>query len=72
MLVASQQPAKQVLEQLNFCFPYEFRAVELANRLAKENLHQVLFNLPPGNWDAGKRGIAALPGRQVEFLESIE
>lgn len=57
---------------VEFLFPYDYQADELANRLAEENLHQVLFNLPPGDWDAGERGIAALPGRQSEFLESVE
>jgi hydroxypyruvate isomerase len=57
---------------VEFLFPYEFPADELANRLAEESLHQVLFNFPPGNWDAGERGVAALPGRQSEFLESME
>ena len=57
---------------VEFLFPYEFQADDLANRLAEENLHQVLFNLPPGDWDAGERGIAAIPGRQSEFLEGLE
>ena len=57
---------------VEFLFPYEFHAVELANRLADENLHQALFNLPPGNWQSGERGIAALSGRQSEFLEGVD
>jgi len=52
---------------VEFLFPYKFQADDLANRLAEENLHQVLFNLPLGDWDAGERGGAALPGRQSEF-----
>jgi hydroxypyruvate isomerase len=31
----------------------------------------VLFNLPPGNWDAGERGIASLPGREAEFQAGV-
>lgn len=27
----------------------------------------MLLNAPPGDWDAGERGIAALPGREAEF-----
>ena len=57
---------------VEFLFPYKFQADDLANRLADENLHQVLFNLPPGDWDAGERGVAGLPGRQSEFLEGLE
>jgi hydroxypyruvate isomerase len=34
-------------------------------------LTQALFNAPPGNWAAGERGIASLPGREGEFRRSI-
>ena len=27
----------------------------------------MLFNAPPGDWDAGERGLACLPGREAEF-----
>ena len=33
---------------------------------------QALFNAPPGEWAAGERGIASLPGREPEFRKSIE
>jgi hydroxypyruvate isomerase len=32
----------------------------------------VLFNAPPGNWDAGERGLACLPGREDEFRAGID
>ncbi|MFN2459988.1 MAG: hydroxypyruvate isomerase family protein, partial [Candidatus Velthaea sp.] len=35
-------------------------------------LQQVLFNMPPGDWNAGERGIAALPGRDAEFRAGVE
>ena len=35
---------------------------KLAARLKGEGLQQVLFNAPPGDWDAGERGIAGVPG----------
>ena len=53
-------------EAVEFLFPYEFPAAEIAARLKDNGLQQVLFNAPPGNWDANERGIAALPGRQQE------
>ena len=31
------------------------------------SLQNVLFNLPPGNWETGDRGLAAIPGREDEF-----
>ncbi len=36
---------------------------QLADRLRANDLTQALFNLPPGNWEAGERGLAALAGR---------
>ena len=33
---------------------------------------QVLFNLPAGDWNAGERGIACIPGREREFREGVE
>ena len=32
----------------------------------------MLFNLPPGDWEKGERGMSCLPGRQNEFRESVE
>lgn len=44
----------------------------LRARLDANGLRQVLFNAPPGQWDAGERGMAALAGREAEFEASIE
>jgi hydroxypyruvate isomerase len=53
-------------------FPYEVAASEIATRLDGEGLELVLHNLPAGNWGAGERGLAALPGRQAEFRDGVE
>jgi hydroxypyruvate isomerase len=58
-------------EAVEFLFPYEHPAAEIAVRLKDQGLQQVLFNAPPGDWAQGERGIAALPGRQAEFREGI-
>ena len=63
--------ARDGFEAVEFLFPYAYPARELVARLQGNGLQQVLFNLPPGNWDAGERGIACLPGRQQEFRESV-
>src|SRR5438477_310816 len=47
--------------------PYEAPAAAIAAELKKHKLTQALFNLPPGDWGKGERGIAALPGREAEF-----
>lgn len=59
-------------QAVEYLFPYAFEAAELAARLKAHGLQQVLFNAPPGNWDGGERGLACLPGREVEFAEGIE
>jgi 2-dehydrotetronate isomerase len=52
---------------VEYLFPYAFTASDIAQRLRDHGLQQVLFNAPPGDWDAGERGMACLPGREVEF-----
>ena len=48
---------------VEFLFPYEVPPEAIAERLSRNRLEQALFNLPPGDWAAGERGLAALPGR---------
>lgn len=52
-------------------FPYEHPADAIANRLAAAGLELTLFNLSPGDWAAGDRGLAALPLRRDEFRASV-
>jgi 2-dehydrotetronate isomerase len=56
---------------VEYLFPYAFDAAVLARRLAEHGLRQVLFNAPPGNFEAGERGIACLPGREDEFRRAL-
>ena len=56
---------------VEYLFPYAFDARELAARLREHKLEQALFNAPPGNWEAGERGMASLPGRDAEFRASV-
>jgi hydroxypyruvate isomerase len=63
---------KAGFEGVEFLFPYEFPAAELRSRMVGEGLTQVLFNMPPGDWANGERGLAALPGRQAEFREGVK
>ncbi|HKU96554.1 MAG TPA: 2-oxo-tetronate isomerase [Vineibacter sp.] len=57
---------------VEFLFPYEFAAGDIAAELKKHRLTQALFNLPPGDWNKGERGLAALPGREAEFAAALE
>jgi hydroxypyruvate isomerase len=52
-------------------FPYSHPPQELAERLHRHGLAQVLFNLPAGDWARGERGIACHPGRVGEFQEGV-
>jgi hydroxypyruvate isomerase len=56
---------------IEYASPYEHRARDIGKRLADHGLTQALFNLPAGDWQAGERGIAILPGREAEFRDSV-
>ena len=56
---------------VEYLFPYDFPAAEIAQRLRDHGLQQVLFNAPPGDWAAGERGLACLPGREAEFRKGF-
>lgn len=57
---------------VEYLFPYEAQPEAIAERLARNDLQQALFNLPPGDWAAGERGIAALPGRFDQVKADVE
>ena len=63
--------AKAGFRGVEYLFPYAYRPEDLAGCLREAGLEQVLFNLPPGNWEAGERGLASLPGREAEFQASV-
>lgn len=52
--------------------PYDYAPDEVAARLTRNGLSQVLFNLPSGNWAGGERGIAVLPDRVDEFRAGVD
>ena len=57
---------------VEYLFPYAWDKVELAERLSEAGLTQALFNMPPGDWDAGERGLAILPERVEAFRAGVE
>jgi hydroxypyruvate isomerase len=63
---------KAGFEAVEFLFPYEFPAKDLRQRLDDNGLAQALFNMPPGDWAKGERGLASLPGRVEEFRSSVQ
>lgn len=59
-------------DAVEFLFPYDVAPDEIAARLRAHGLVQALFNLPPGDWSAGERGMACLPGREAEFASGLD
>jgi len=64
--------AKAGFTAVEFLFPYAFPPEEIGKRLRANGLTQALFNLPPGNWDAGEKGFAALPERFDDLKQSLQ
>lgn len=52
--------------------PYDYPPEDIAVILKRQNLSQVLFNLPCGDWSKGERGILCLPDRRAEFRDGVE
>jgi 2-dehydrotetronate isomerase len=63
--------AKDGFTAVEYLFPYEYPPNDLARWLHEHGLIQVLLNAPPGNFAAGERGLASLPGKEAEFRAGI-
>jgi hydroxypyruvate isomerase len=63
--------AKAGFKGVEFLFPYEFAADRILEQLHKHDLQMVLFNMPPGDWAAGDRGLACDPAKVTQFQENI-
>lgn len=66
-----ERAAKSGFEAVEFLFPYAWDLGEIRRRLDAHGLRLVLHNLPPGDWEAGERGIACHPGREAEFRAGV-
>ena len=66
-----ERAARAGFDAVEFLFPYAYPATELRKRLDDNGLKLVLHNLPPGDWDAGERGIACHPDRIDEFRAGV-
>jgi hydroxypyruvate isomerase len=56
---------------VEFLFPYAHGKDQLADIAGKNRLQVILFNMPPGDWNAGERGLACDPGRITEFQDGV-
>ncbi|AZO62038.1 hydroxypyruvate isomerase family protein [Mesorhizobium sp. M1A.F.Ca.IN.022.07.1.1] len=66
-----QAAADAGFRAVEFLFPYEHTPEAIGERLRRYGLTQALFNLPPGDWAAGERGLAALPDRFAELQAAV-
>ncbi|KAA8998559.1 hydroxypyruvate isomerase family protein [Affinibrenneria salicis] len=66
-----QAAAQAGFQAVEYLFPYEYPAQELAEKLRLHGLSQVLFNSAPGDVPAGEWGLTALPGREEEARRDI-
>ncbi len=66
-----ERAANAGFKAVEYLFPYAWSKEQLVNELNKYGLQQVLHNLPAGDWQAGERGIASLPGREGEFQDGV-
>jgi 2-dehydrotetronate isomerase len=57
---------------VEYLAPYDYPPEAIAEQLDRHGLVQALFNMPPGDWAAGERGIGALPGREEEFRAGVD
>jgi hydroxypyruvate isomerase len=57
---------------VEFLFPYDYSPEAVASNAAAAGVQIILFNMPPGNWESGERGIACIPGREEEFRAGVE
>ena len=64
--------ARDGFEAVEYLFPYDFEPAQVAAQLKAHGLTQALFNLPPGDWTAGERGMACHPGREAEFAATVQ
>lgn len=63
--------ARDGFKAVEYVEPYAFAVEDIAAALKDNGLTQALFNLPPGNWSAGERGIGCHADRVAEFEAGI-
>ena len=64
--------ARDGFDAVEYLFPYDHSPDTIVGQLRAHGLVQALFNLPPGDWSAGERGMACHPGREAEFAASVQ
>jgi 2-dehydrotetronate isomerase len=65
------EAARAGFRGVEFAFAYDVPATAIAARIEEHALECVLINAPPGDYAAGERGLASLPGRERDFEASF-
>jgi hydroxypyruvate isomerase len=58
-------------EAVEFLFPYSYEKRQLADVVGAAGMKVALFNMPPGSWDGGDRGLAIEAARSGEFQDGV-
>jgi len=64
--------ARAGFRAVEFVSPYDHPAEEVARAARDAGVAVALFNLPPGDWARGDRGMACDPARAGEFAEGLD
>jgi hydroxypyruvate isomerase len=64
--------ARAGFRAVEFVSPYEHPADDVAHAARAAGVETVVFNLPPGDWAKGDRGMACDPARAAEFRDGVE
>jgi len=64
--------ARAGFRAVEYQYPYEWPAADIARAARAARVEVVLHNMPPGDAARGERGTACLPGREARFREDLE
>ncbi len=63
--------ARNGFQAVELLFPYDHEPRDIARWLADSGLQNRGLNLWPGDYAAGERGLASLPGREADFRAAV-
>jgi hydroxypyruvate isomerase len=58
--------------RVEILFVHTLDRERIAQLLGEHHLELVLFDPSPGDWEAGERGLLCIPGREREFMRSVQ